>query len=189
MKRVLLLIVCVFLFAGCSVSQQNTIILNDKKVVFKKPFYPRSVSSCLDNSYAFFEEQKEYGKLFVEYIKLNQRCTYNGSFYSFFTYLFKSELKLKNMKLIEQFEFDTFSFYTFRVNDDSYINMIFKYSVTEDMVIVDYQGKLSTELIQTYNKSYKNKYLNEKRFDKRFDKSLARMNTFNSYFQREKIMR
>lgn len=188
-KSVFLLVALAFLFFGCSVTKQNTITLNTKKVIFAKPFQVRSVSLCLDDSYASFEEHTKYGKLFVEYIKLSSRCTYNGSFYSFFTYLFKSELKLKNMKLVEQLEFDNFSFYTFRINDNSYVNMIFKYTVTEDMVIVDYQGKLSNELIKNYKKSYESKYLNEKRFDKKFDRSLARMNYFNSYFQREKIIR
>lgn len=189
MKTIILIFLTVFLFAGCSVTRQNTITLNNKKVVFKKPFEIRSVNSCLDDSFVTFQNHQKYGNLYLEYLRLNTNCLYNGSIYCFFTELFEEELKIKNMEIVEEKEFENIAFYTFKIDDNSFINMIYKYATFEDLIIVDYQGKLSEELIQNYESSYKSKYLNKKRFDKKFNRSLARMNYFNSYFTKDSDIR
>lgn len=189
MKKILFLIAIVFLFASCSVSRQNSVLVNNQQLIFEKPFEVRGANSCLDDSFATFQEHNKYGKLYMEYLRLNSGCIYNGSIYSFFLELFESELKLRSIKKVEKVEFDNISFFTFKIDDDSYISMIFQYTTFEDLIIVDYEGKLSNELIKGYDASYKSLYLNKQRFKKDFNRSLARMNYFNSYFTRDSNIR
>ena len=66
MKKVLFLIYIVFLFASCSVNRQNSVILNNQKILFDKPFDVRASNSCLDDSFATFQNHNKYGKLYIE---------------------------------------------------------------------------------------------------------------------------
>ena len=69
-------------------------------------------------------------------------------------------------------------------NEEYYMNLIYKYSSTEDIFIIDYDGKYFTKLIKDFDVNYENIYLNKKRFSSNYSNSLVRMNIFNSYFSR-----
>mgnify|MGYP007017061262 CR=1 FL=1 len=65
------------------------------------------------------------------------------------------------------------------------MNLIYKYSSTEDIFIIDYDGKYYSSLRKRFDKNYTNIYKDKLRFKSEYSKSLVNMNFINSYFSRE----
>ena len=62
------------------------------------------------------------------------------------------------------------------------MNLIYKYSIDEDLFIIDYEGKYFAKMINEFDKNYENKYLNKERFSSNYSNSLVKMNFINTYF-------
>jgi GTP-sensing pleiotropic transcriptional regulator CodY len=62
------------------------------------------------------------------------------------------------------------------------MNLIYKYSIYEDLFIIDYEGKYFAKMINEFDKNYENKYLNKERFSSNYSNSLVKMNFINTYF-------
>lgn len=167
------------LLVGCSSLENNSI---DKIENFgnNKKIYTHD--SCTNFSYISQNQEEKYGKLFYEYINLDRSCKWNGMQRGFFDDLFKSTLKLQNMKAIERKDYGNYEFSTYLIDDKYYMNLIYKYSVYEDLFIVDYDGKYFNEKIKEFDKNYVNKFLDKPRFNSNYSNSLVRMNMLNSYF-------
>lgn len=171
----------VLLLVGCSSLENNSI---DKIENFgnNKKIYTHD--SCTNFSYISQNEEEKYGKLFYEYINLDSNCSWNGMSRGFFEDLFKSTLKLKNMKVLERIDYGNHEFSTYIIDDKYYMNLIYRYTVSEDSFIIDYEGKLFDEMIRKYDKNYINKFLKEPRFNSNYSNSLVRMNILNGYFSK-----
>lgn len=183
LKTFLFLVISFFICACNSINNfDNEINLfdnNQKKATF---------DSCTNFSYISNVNDIKYGNLFIEYVNLDSSCSWNGFSRGHFEYLFETTLKLKSLKVIERKDFDNYEFTTYLVNGEYYMNLIYKYSVYEDLFVIDYKGKYSTELIKKYDSNYENLYLNKPRFSSNYSKSLVNMNFINSYFSRERDM-
>lgn len=142
--------------------------------------------SCTNFSYISNVNDKKYGNLFIEYINLDNSCRWNGFQRGYFEYLFKTTLKLESFKLIERKDFNNYEFSTYLIDEKYYMNLVYKYSVSEDLFVIDYEGKYFTELMKNFDNNYKNIYLNKTRFSSNYSKSLVNMNFINSYFSRER---
>ena len=142
--------------------------------------------SCANFSYISNINDKEYGRLFSEYINLDSSCSWNGFQRGNFEYLFKSTLKLKSMKVIERVDYDNYEFTTYIIDDKYYVDLIYKYSTYEDLFILDYDGKYYSSLRKRFDKNYTNIYRDKLRFKCEYSKSLVNMNFINSYFSRER---
>ncbi|RXJ97094.1 hypothetical protein CRU94_03000 [Arcobacter sp. AHV-9/2010] len=141
--------------------------------------------SCANFSYISLSDDIKYKKIFTEYINLDSSCKWNGVARGYFVSLFMDTIKAKSYKLVEKKEFKNLEVITYLVNEEFYINIINKYTVFEDKLMIDYSGIYSTYLIKQYDESYENIYLNKTRLDVDYFNSLVKFNFFKSYFSKE----
>lgn len=167
------------LLVGCS-SLSNNFIDNIGNLKNNKKIYTHD--SCTNFSYISQNQEEKYGKLFYEYINLDRSCHWNGMQRGFFDDLFKSTLKLNSVKVIERKEYKNYEFSTYLIDNKYYMNLVYKYSVYEDLFIIDYDGKYFDQEIRKFDINYINRFLNEPRFDSNYLNSLVRMNILNRYF-------
>jgi hypothetical protein len=176
-------LILVFFFNGCYFTNsiyfdQIEETLNDKKQI--------TFDYCANFSYISNIKDEIYGNLFIEYINLDRACHWNGLQTGFFEYQFKSTLKLKSFNLIERKKFDNYEFDTYLIDEKFYVNFIYKYSVYEDLFIIDYDGKYTDKRIKEFDKNYSSKYLDKPRFISNYSDSLVKTNIINSYFSKDK---
>lgn len=179
MRKSLLSFVLVFLFFGCS-SNYYTFDIND--VGLKKNY---TFDSCTNSSYISNFNNEKYGNLFIEYINLDSSCNWNGFQRGYFEYLFKTTIKLDSIKLVEVVDFKNFELLTYLVDNKYYFNLIYNFTVNEDIFIIDYEGKYFDEKIKKLIPSYVNDYLNKPRFVSQYNNSLVKMNFINAYFSKD----
>lgn len=177
--KIIISLSIILLLVGCSSIKNNSI---DNIGNFKNNEKKYTHDSCANFSYISQNQEEKYGKLFYEYINLDNSCKWNGMQRGFFDDLFKSTLKLNNIKVIERIDYQNYEFSTYLIDDTYYMNLIYKYSVYEDLFIVDYEGKFFDQEIRKFDKNYKNQFLNEPRFNSDYSNSLVRMNLLNGYF-------
>jgi hypothetical protein len=178
MKMIIYLSV-LLLLAGCS-SLSNNFIDNIENLKNNKKIYTHD--SCTNFSYISQNQEEKYGKLFYEYINLDGSCHWNGMQRGFFDDLFKSTLKLNSVKVVERKNYENYEFSTYLIDNKYYMNLIYKYSVYEDLFIIDYEGKFFDQEIRKFDINYKNDFLDKPRFDSNYSNSLVRMNILNRYF-------
>ena len=179
-KSILFFTSAVFIITGCTNQTYN---LHNNFVNFQKnKIY--TYEDCANFSFKNSVNSNEYGKLFKEYISLDMSCQWNGFERGFFTDLFKNELKLNSMKNVETLDFTNYEITTHEINEESYVNFIYFYIGNDSEFIIDYDGKLSNELVKKFNPNYKNNYLNKKRFNSNFNSSLVEKNIIKHYFGR-----
>lgn len=183
MKSIILIFVLLF-FSSCSSIKsfdvQDEISLNKKEFTY-------SLSGCINNSYIAKNYDPRYGKLFIEEIVLNPNCNWNGLSRGYFENLFKRTMNFESMKVIERFNYASFEFTTYLINDEYHINLIFYYGVNSDTFILDYKGLYFEQKVKVYDPNYINKSKNEKRFRLDYDNSLVKMDIVNNYFEKERL--
>lgn len=196
-KNIFLVLFFSFIFIGCAtkssvykIDNKTLKIGKDLKslviVDFTKVQVQRHTSTCVQDSYTLVDRNIEYGNLFIESIDLESSCDWTGLSLGFFESSVKRALKV-NMSLVEEIEISGYSFRTYKVNDDSYMNIIYIYSGGEDKFILDYYGRLHDRVLKSFKPDYKNKYFTKKRFISYYNESLVRKNIVNHYFERERI--
>lgn len=182
MLKYFIFMLIVFGLNGC-ISTQNLGLDNNLKLENEKKI--STFDSCTNFSYISQSTNNKYDKLFIEYINLDNFCKWNGLQRGYFVDLFKSTIKAKSFRLIERIEHNNSEYNTYLIDEKYYVNIIYKYTVFEDLFIIDYAGIYTTEQIQSFDKSYNNLYLDKPRFSSNYSNSLVRMNFLNSYFTRE----
>ncbi len=187
----------VLLFSGCgssvynystsdkvlSLGQKSDQILNIK---LTNPILRyHTAFRCVNRSYTLRDINKEYGKLFIEYIDLNSSCNWNGLASGFFETNLRYELKLNSFEVVEEFDIGTYNFKTYKIDNQSYLNMIYIYGASEKFIL-DYNGLLYDKLLKSFKPEYKNEYLFKERFKGDYNDSLVRKNLINNYFSPER---
>ena len=142
LKKYIFVVFTLFMFTGCfsfssifsvfsfsneDMSQEKIVFeLNDEELVVNLSNIEAvdTFNTCTNFSYTLNANNDLYGKLFVEYINLNQDCKWNGLSTSFFTTLFKDTLKLKSMSKVQSVDVKNYYFATYKVNDEFYMNII-----------------------------------------------------------------
>lgn len=198
-KTVLIAIFLMLIFTACSISNINSYKKDTNELVFysqnkkvekitlfsaKQKHYNNS--KCVQNSYTLEEENKKYGKLFFEYISLDSSCTWTGLASGFFETSLNYELKLDSFEVVENIDINNYSFKTYKINNDSFVSVIYYYYGSLNTFLIDYEGKFYTNFLKKLKPDYKAKYLNKKRFEGNYNKSLARKNIIESYFSTDK---
>jgi len=195
-KNYLLMALLTFFFIGCTSTTRyqfntNKLVLGKTDSLvdlnFTNPKFQRQGSFCTTESYTISDENKDYGYIFIESIELSNNCYWNGLPSSFLQNNIKQQLNLNSLKTVEDYDIDGYNFKTLKVNDDSYLNLIYIYSGNKNRFIIDSKGNLYDKLLRGFKKDYKNKYLKEKRFLGKYNDSLVRKNIINRYFEAEKI--
>lgn len=190
--RPFLLVFLVLLFSGCAstiayngYNQKTNLTLKTGNSVidirFTKPNYTYTTTSCVDNSYTISDNHERYGKLFIEYIDLSNRCEWKGLASGHFVYEYKKQLKLDSLERVESIEKDAYVITTYRVNKTSYMNVIYAYKYEKDILIIDHLGILSEEILSSLGTSL-SKYRSKKRFEADYNYSLVKFNLFFNYF-------
>lgn len=182
--RIAFLVLLTIFFTSCAQQNVRDISLNENAKFNKIQTIP-TFDRCTDDSYITTINDKKYGRLFIEYISLNNNCHWNGYQRGYFMYQFQDKLKIRDMKAVEDFNFDNYEITTYLVDHKYYVNLIYKYGVFKDEFILDYSGLLSTELIKKYDSSYVSLYQDKGRFNRDYNYSLVKENFINSYFVRE----
>ncbi len=192
--NILILSSLLILFTSCSSSlyehnKKEFLSFNVKGDTFKIPLTSSKkhyrMNKCTNNSYTMISQNEYYGKLFLEYISLRKSCTWSGLEKSFFTSLFKENKKVKTMKTLDNFEISNYNFSTYLINDKFYMNIIFIYGNKRTTLMLDYEGKLTKDLLVKLGSSYSNPYIKKTRFDSNYNESLVYKNIFRKYFYKE----
>lgn len=194
--RTLLLTLLLFFFTACTAQSYNyhsqtqtlqfkTDTQSTYNIALENPKRVYTHDVCTNFSYTLEDNSKNYGALFLEHISLDNDCKYNGLAMGFFIYEFQSHLKLKSFKKVEAHSFANYEFTTYEVNGSSYISFIHQYQALSDTFIVDYNGQLSLELIQQFDKNYASNYKDKTRFNQFYNQSLVRKNVFKNFFNKE----
>ena len=92
MRNFLVIFILCLSIYGCN-SINN---LSDNMSEFTELTKKNTSDSCANFSYISNINDKEYGRLFSEYINLDNSCSWNSFQRGNFEYLFKSTLKLKS---------------------------------------------------------------------------------------------
>ena len=182
MLKYFLMFTLILFMYGCSTTSDFTDKIEQNNP--SKKIYTYDI--CTKSSYISSVNSEKFGVLFSEYINLDNECLWNGFQRGYFEYLFKTTLKLKSFEILERKDFNNYEFSTYLIDGKYHMNLIYKYSTSEDMFIIDYNGKYSTRLIKEFDENYENNYLNKERFSSNYSNSLVKMNFINSYFSKEK---
>ncbi|RXJ90490.1 hypothetical protein CRV01_04840 [Arcobacter sp. CECT 8983] len=190
----------ILFFSACSINSLNNYSSKTKelsfysnsklieKLSFNNPKQKYYLSMpCVSNSYTIEEKNSRYGKLFFEYIDLNSNCVWTGLASSFFETSLNYELKLNSFEVVENIDINNYTFKTYKINNESYLSVIYSYYTNTNMFLIDYNGKFYTKFLKELKPSYKSKYLDKKRFLGNYDKSLVRKNILENYFRYERI--
>lgn len=170
----------ILIFSACT--QTSNINFNEEALIQNKIY----TSSFCTNSSFISNSSKENDNIFIEYINLSDNCNWNGLQRGYFEDLFKTTLKIKSFKVIKRIDYENYEFNTYLIDNQYYLNMIYKYNYKEDSFIIDYDGKLFNKLIKMFNPNYIDESINKPRFSAQYFNSLVRMNLINSYFSKER---
>ena len=189
------IILIVSFFTGCATNTltKNSILSfgkNTKSIVpikLTNPIYKNQYAfTCNVDSYTLLDDNAEYGQLFIEYIYLGFNCHWNGLPTSFFETNLRDQLKIDTLETVEEFDIGTYNFKTYKIDNDTYLSMIYMFGNSTDRFILDYEGKFYAKLLKSFKPDYQNKIAFQKRFQGKYDDSLVRKNIINHYFSQER---
>lgn len=183
-KFIIYLLVFIF-FTGCSFSKYRTNEISEIGNIQENQI-KNTFSNCSNDTFIANINHKKYGRLFIENIDLNFDCTWNGLERGYFEDLFEENLNLHNIEIIERIDYKNYEFTSYLIDDKYYLNLIYKFAALKDIFILDYEGKLSKELLQKYGQKFKIDFSNNRRFDGVYNGSLVEKNIINIYFQKER---
>ena len=173
-KIILLTLFTSFLFVGCTMKNSvytinnNVLTLGKNKdskvsINFTNPQVQRNISTCVLDSYTLLDRNSEYGNIFIESIDLENSCDWTGSAIGFFESSLRRKLKV-SLFLVEDIDYSNYNFRTYRVNGDSYLNVIYIYNSGQDKFILDYYGRLYDKVIKSFEPNFQNQYFAKKDF-------------------------
>lgn len=194
-KYFVFLLSSIFLLSGCT-SNVSIFNLDREKLVtgksdsfvrinFTNADIKRFSSYCVSSSFTLSDDNEEYGYLFIETINLDNICKWNGLPTGFFESNLKEELKTNSIKTVEEFETNAYLFKTLKINNDSFVNLIYFDSNGTSEFVLDYEGKFYGELLKKFKPDFENIYLNKKRLKNIYNSSLIQKNLINNYFEQE----
>lgn len=200
MFQTFILVLLLLFISGCSSSStvfnysknSKTLLLgkdnqNLIKVAFTNPYIQNHQTfKCVNNSYTLRDENFKYGRLFIESISLNSSCNWNGLSLGFFESNLRAQLNINKIQKVEEFEISSYIFRTYKINNDSYLSLIYNYSRNIDRFIIDYNGKLYDEMLKIFKPEYKTSMKFQKRFLGNYNDSLVRKNLIQNYFEEER---
>lgn len=195
-KKCFLVFNIVFLFSACvSFTNLDNYSKKDNKLVFFKnrlvldkisltnpQLSNFSFSSCVHDAYTLQDLNKEYGKIFYEYIDLRHQCTWRGLPSSFFETSLHFELKIDLIEVVENITIGAYTFKTYKIDSEYFLSVVYFDSTFTNSFLIDYEGRLYTKLLKKLNANYENIYLKEKRYKGNYDKSLVRKSIIERYF-------
>ena len=122
----------------------------------------------------------------LEYIKVDEDTSWNGSAISFYETFFQNELKIKSLVKIEDVEISNYVFRIYKIDDSFCFFYIYIYEVNKDIFIIDTKGELYNNLIKKFKNDYSNKLEDIEKGDINFDISLVKRNSIEDFFSYEK---
>lgn len=146
-----------------------------------------SSAPCVSKSYTINDLNMKYGRVFIEYISLNNNCYWKALPLSFFERNLRTELNIKKLKTLESYDIDSYLFKTYRVDDKFYLNLIYNYESKAQKFILDFDGKLYKDLLKKFKSDYSKDFSSKKRFQGNYNGSLAKKSLRNRYFEEERV--
>lgn len=167
MKKIkITLIICVSLIlGGCSSALVNydneTKILSlkvnkekNKTLKFNEPTYKANFGQCIENSYYVVEPLPKYGNIYIEHIRMNSSCYWNGLPQGYLISFLKKVYKVDDIKRISKENIYQYELSTYKVNDKFDIKIILAWGPSQNTFIVDEKGIFTEELIKELKKAY-----------------------------------
>ena len=103
--KFILLLFAIFFLNGCNFPKNDSL---ENLYPIKNQNRNVTFDYCTNFSYISNVDNNIDGKLFIEYIHLDSSCKWNGFQWGYFEYLFKSTLKIKDMKIFEQIDYKNY---------------------------------------------------------------------------------
>ncbi len=131
-----------------------TLWANKKELFIQLDEYYKTTqsSSCVQEGYSILCNNSNYGKLFLEYMSVQPQCDWQSLPHGNFKDLIKKQLKLKEMKTLQELDLKNFEVCSFKA-DDKY--KLFTIIITDGKrytFILDYEGKLSKDIVSMFDK-------------------------------------
>ncbi len=120
--------------------------------------------------------------LYIEYIHLYNEVQWISSPLHDFVELMKSNLKIKKLEKIEELEFEHYSFYTYEVDEEYILNLIYIYEMDKDIFIIDMKSNLYINLIKNFKNNYVFKFQRNSELSLPLNFSLVKSNAMKNYF-------
>ncbi len=178
MYKNLFFIAIIFLLNSCvSVKNQK---LDSEFSNYKKI---STFDYCSNFSYIQNIDDLKYKRLFIEYISIKSDCKWNGLSRGYFVDLFRDNIKVNSFKLVSREDFSNLEISTYIIDEQYYIDIINSFGVLDDLLIIDFDGIYTDEILKSFGK--RNIYLDKNRFFVEYNKSLVRMNFFKTYFSKD----
>ncbi|QKF81579.1 hypothetical protein [Halarcobacter ebronensis] len=118
----------------------------------------------------------------LEYIKVESDVSWNVEVVSAYEDLIKEKLKIGSLKVLEEKNIKTYTFKTYKADDSFVFHLIFIYTTSSNLLIIDTKGTLYKELISRFDSTYEYKYKEEQKGDINFNISIIKENSMRSYF-------
>lgn len=199
--KILFIVAIATIFIGCVKEQSlnvdynskdNLLVVNVENKNINIPLtdykHEMQFTTCVDpNSFTLFDKNSKYGTFFVESISLNSDCKWNGLASGYFISEFKSNMKIKSLKLLDRVSKKSVEISTY-LADGKYLNFIYIYGPSDDRMILDTKGELSQLILNQLGLDDKINYLDKPRFElNSYDFSLVENNFLKKYFSRESM--
>ncbi len=134
------------------------------------------------DSYIFEAYTLNTKDIFLEYIKVDVNTQWNGQALSLFEGFFKEKLNIGDIEVLEKKEIGTYTFKIYKLDDSFILHMIYIYSVSSDVIILDTKGDLYKNLLFRLDGKYEYRFDNEEKGDINFNISMVKENWLKGFF-------
>lgn len=170
----LFLAVILLILSGCTAAKQTEVeksssyTIGSDSINLKDPKKQRRFDGCVLNAYTIKDSD-----IFIEYLKLSPRCSWNGLGSSFFRNLLNQTYSLS---VLQSFKAKDYHIVVYKMEDKRLYFLSRTYR-GGNYFIIDYSGEFTQKICSKCSLITK-----KEQFSKRFDKSLVKNNILNNYF-------
>ncbi len=121
-------------------------------------------------------------ELFLEYVKTDNNTSWNGQAVSLYEDFFKSKLKLNSFETLEKKELGNYIFKVKKVNENFVLHLIYIWTVSTNIFIVDMKGNLYKKLLSELDSNYEYNFEKEEKASVNFNISIVKDNCLQGFF-------
>lgn len=121
-------------------------------------------------------------RIFLEYIRLDSNTNWKGQPLSLYEKFLKEKLKIKELNVLEKKQINSYTFKTYKVDDDFVLHIIHISTVMDEVLIIDTKGDLYKNLLFRLDGKYIYKYDKEKKGNVNFNISMVKENCIKDFF-------
>ena len=120
--------------------------------------------------------------IFLEYIKNDSNVSWSGQALSLYEGFIKEKLKIDELKVLEDSDIGNYTFRVYNIDKSFVIHIIYIYTASSNIIIIDAKGVLYKALRQNLDTSYKYSFDDMNRGEINFNISMVKENCLRGYF-------